>query len=500
MVAIFLVLIMVITMAAAVVRADSADDSSDTAETVTVDTSAESAAADSEQDKLNSGIYIENVNVTGMTETQIQNAIDTKLEELCSQIIVLYAGNRSVKVSAGDFGLTYTNTGLAAEAYSIGRTGNIFKRFQAERYLSTVGDIVLNLDLTVSRSKVLSVIQQNETYLNCDAHSNGLKLNSDYTFSLTGGQDGVTINETASVDAVIDYIENEWHGGQGGISLSAEIESFSDETEQLNQVRDLLGSGSTTYYTGDTNHDTNVALAASHIDGTVLYPGEEFSAEEVIGPTTEENGFLPGDTYENGKVTVTYGGGVCQTTSTLYRAVLEAELEVTERHNHSYLVSYVEPAFDAAIAEGLLDFKFVNNTDSPIYIQAVTEDGVLTFRIFGHETRDENRSIRYYSEIGEYTDIETKYVLDSSEEFGTMTASGGISGVDAQLYKIETIDGVDEEPELVNSSSYSMMPYTYTIGTKNADSSTLAALSQAVADESLSEIQSAIANGSTVSS
>lgn len=104
----------------------------------------------------------------------------------------------------------------------------------------------------------------------------------------------------------------------------------------------------------------------------------------------------------------TYGGGICQVSTTLYNAVLKAELQVDERHNHTMLVSYVDPSKDAAIAEGLMDFVFTNNTDAPIYIYGVGYQGTLNFTIYGHETRDPNRSISFRSETLSQTDAKHK--------------------------------------------------------------------------------------------
>ena len=89
------------------------------------------------------------------------------------------------------------------------------------------------------------------------------------------------------------------------------------------------------------------------INGTTLYPGEEFSTLDKISPFTEANGYYPAGSYLNGMVVDSLGGGICQVSTTLYNAVLLSELEVTQRSNHSMIISYVKPSMDAAIAEGI---------------------------------------------------------------------------------------------------------------------------------------------------
>ena len=89
----------------------------------------------------------------------------------------------------------------------------------------------------------------------------------------------------------------------------------------------------------------------------------------AVSPFTAENGYELAPSYESGKVVDSYGGGICQVSTTLYNALLKSELEILERHNHTMIVTYVDPSKDAAIAEGLMDLQFANNTDYPIYIE-----------------------------------------------------------------------------------------------------------------------------------
>ena len=145
-----------------------------------------------------------------------------------------------------------------------------------------------------------------------------------------------------------------------------------------------------------------------------------------------------------------------------------------------------------------MDFCFENNTSAPIYIQAVTKNGYLTFNIYGEESRDSDRTISFESKTLNTTEVETTYETDSSKPYGSITVSGGIQGVEAELYKEIYINGQFDSEELVNRSSYAMMPLTYTIGTENADSQTLQAIQAAIATGDLSTIQTAVGNGSIV--
>ena len=180
--------------------------------------------------------------------------------------------------------------------------------------------------------------------------------------------------------------------------------------EELAKVKDLLGSYTTNYSTSSAGRCANISVAAGKINGTVLYPGEEFSVGQTIGPLTAAGGYELAGAYENGQTVQSYGGGVCQVSTTLYNAVLKAELEVTQRSNHSMIVTYVKPSMDAAIAGDYKDLKFVNNLDAPIYIEGYTVGKDIYFNIYGQETRPSNRKVTYESEVVSEEDPGTQFV------------------------------------------------------------------------------------------
>ena len=159
--------------------------------------------------------------------------------------------------------------------------------------------------------------------------------------------------------------------------------------------------------------------------------------------------------YLNGKTVESLGGGICQVSSTLYNAVLMAELEVVERSPHSMLVSYVQESADAAIAGTYKDFKFKNNSDAPIYIEGyTTSDKQVVFTIYGQETRPANRKITYTNKIISTTPAVTQLIADGAQGIGYRMVESGHNGCKAELYKNVYIDGKLQSSERVNKSSY----------------------------------------------
>ena len=152
---------------------------------------------------------------------------------------------------------------------------------------------------------------------------------------------------------------------------------------------DLLSTYSTRYSTSDRDRTTNLQLAASKIDGTVLMPGETFSYNQVVGERTISAGYKEAPIYVSGEVVDGLGGGICQITSTLYNAVLYANLEIVERSNHQFVPSYVTASRDATVVYGSIDFKFKNNRDYPIKITCSVSGGIAKFDIYGLRTDNE---------------------------------------------------------------------------------------------------------------
>lgn len=157
--------------------------------------------------------------------------------------------------------------------------------------------------------------------------------------------------------------------------------------------RDVLGQCDSPHTT-TVDRNINLQRVCEILDGHILQPGEEFSFNEVIGERTLERGFRPGLTYSGTRIVKTIGGGVCQGSSTLHVCVLYADLEVTERVSHGFVVAYVPIGQDAAVSWSTsTDFKFRNNTNFPIKISAEMADGFMKMKILGTDEKD------YYIEL-----------------------------------------------------------------------------------------------------
>ena len=193
---------------------------------------------------------------------------------------------------------------------------------------------------------------------------------------------------------------------------------------------DQLSNFSTNYSTRDTNRTTNLRLAADKINGTVLMPGETFSYNKVVGERTIAAGYREAPIYVQGQVVDGLGGGICQIATTLYNAVLYANLEIVERSNHQFVPSYVKASRDATVVYGSLDFQFKNNREYPIKLVCSVSGGVANFQIFGLKSDNE-----YEVEMSNYETKRTSTAI-YSEAYRILKQNGQV--VSSELLSRDT--------------------------------------------------------------
>lgn len=442
------------------------------------------------------GIYAENIPLGGYTADEARDIINRYVDELSGRLIVLYTVNdEEVSITPGDVGFRWSNPEIIDEAVSLGNSGNIVERYKAKKDLNYTNEIY-DISFDVNEDSIRSVLLEQCTEFDCEAKDGGLKRQDDGSFIVEEGQVGSVLDVDASVRSLKNFLCNEWTGENTAFQLNIKIDEPKGSSDQLALVKDVLGSFHTSFKSSGANRSANIRNGARLINGSVVYPGEEFSFYEHVRPFTTANGYEIGAAYSSGKVIDSIGGGICQVSTTMYNAVLYSELEVTERRNHSMIVSYVDPARDATIAEASgIDFRFVNNTDAPIYIDAyTTAEKELYVTIYGHETRPEGRKVEYESEVLSKTVPETETIYtDPSAPAGTIEVQSAHVGYSANLWKIVTQDG-ETTRELVNSSTYKPVPRYATVGTATSDPNVSAMLQAAIASGSIDTVKATVSS------
>lgn len=446
-------------------------------------------------DRIKEGVSAGGIDLSGMTQDEATAALQAHVDELAQKTITLVSQDGgSLSATAGELGMTWVNQDIAKEATALGRSGNIVVRYKALQDLAHRG-MDFDIDLDFDQAAIAQLVAQCGSRFNVEAVDAQLRREGG-SFTVVEGQTGYVVDEATTTALLYQYLAEDWIGESESIALVMSVDEPKGKTDELLMVKDLLGSFTTSYTSSGASRSKNVANGCSLVNGTTVYPGETFSFYNAVKPFSEANGYYMAGSYLQGKVVDSLGGGICQVSTTLYNAVLKAELEVTERHNHSMVVNYVDPSADAAIAESAgKDFQFTNNLDYPIYIEGYTQDKKITFNIYGVETRPANRTVTYESVVLEEKRPETdQIVADASQPVGYITVSSAHIGYKAELYKVVKQDGQEVSRELVNKSNYSMSPRTATVGTATSDPNILAEINAAIATNSVDVVKQTLAN------
>lgn len=443
---------------------------------------------------IKTGIYAGEIDLSGMTAEEAAQAVQSFVDSLREvEITLLAAADREVQVTAGELGIEWANPELVEEAAEVGTRGNVIKRYKVMKDLEH-DNLVYEIEISFDLQAISDFLTENCVKYDVEAVDMSL-VRENGEFRIVEGAVGYALDVETSIDNINDYLTGGWDYQPCRIALDVTVKEPRGSVEELSRVTDILGSFTTAYPTSVAGRKANVENGCNLIDGTLLYPGEEFSAHDATAPYTEKNGYYMAGSYVGGKVVDSVGGGVCQVSTTLYNAVLRAELEVTKRYNHSMTVSYVDLSADAALAESSgKDFKFVNNTEYPIYIEGYTGDKKITFNIYGVETRPSNREVRFESEVLEVINPSAEEIYaDASQPIGYIVTDAAYIGYKARLWKIVLEDGVEVSRTQVNSSSYKMVPRSATVGTATSDENARNEIMAAIGTGSIDHVKNVIA-------
>lgn len=432
---------------------------------------------------IEQGVYIGGVDVSGMNATEATDAVNGYLEEIKAQSITLVGPKGNLKLSLEKMGVSAQTNAAVEEAVAVGKYGNLIKRFKEIKALEKENRVI-EMGLSIDKEKTADILNNNTSKIDIKAVNHGLKITNG-EFVYIPGQQGDEVDIVTSVNALNEHVGTQWELAAveaDEFVLTSIVTEPKGSEEELSVVRDLLGTFTTNYRSSGAARAKNVENGMNKVSGTVLYPGDELSFYEMVNPFTKENGYELAGSYLNGETVESFGGGICQVSTTLYNAVLRAELEIIQRFNHSMTVAYVDLAADAAIAGTYKDLRFKNNYDYPIFIEGVCKNRNITFNIYGKETRDPNRTVAYVSQVVSVNDPLTEYTLLESVPVGTFRQTRGKHvGYVAELWKVVSVNGVEQERTRVNKSTYQASCRKVTIGFGGANDAHRAAVHAAIA-------------------
>ncbi len=441
--------------------------------------------------RIMEGIRIGEIDVSGMNPEEAKEALDVYVENILNTTLeVECVDGNMAEISVRDLGPVWSNEDVIEDALSYGRSGNIITRFKERADIKREG-LRLPVRFDADKELIKQFVEDKCLKYNRDAVNTSL-VKTESGFEVQEGLPGEVIDANEAADYLYDYLTTKMTNKDNYVLLPIKVDDVKGTDEDLALVKDLLGTFSTSYRTSDSDRSANVANGCRLVDGTLLYPGEEFSMYDHIKPFTEANGYRMAGSYLNGLVVDSLGGGICQVSTTLYNAVIRAELDIVERNNHSMIVGYVPASADAAIAESSgKDMRFVNSTDAPVYIEGyVTKDKQIVFNIYGHETRPENRKVDFESRVLETIPAGPDNIIASGQyPVGYCSVQSAHIGYKAELIKIVTVDGVEESREVFNKSNYKMVPRTAVVGVATDNPDAAAQIQAAIATGSIDQVK-----------
>lgn len=272
-----------------------------------------------------------------------------------------------------------------------------------------------------------------------------------------------------SLGISIEEVENMLQEAKEEYSIPLKIVqpeiTVSDLAEE-NLFPNLLAKFTTRYDETIENRANNIKLSAKKIDGTILMPNETFSYNKIVGERTIKAGYKEAVVYMGGKVVNGIGGGICQVSSTLYNAVLLANLEITERRNHYFITSYVSTSRDATVSYGSIDFKFKNTRNYPIKIGCIAQNGICQIYIYGIEEEVEYE-VEIVDKVTEVVPYTTKTINTAELAKGeTQTVQKGVNGYKSEAYRILKLNGKVISKTLLSKDSYNPLEEVIKKGTK----------------------------------
>ena len=379
------------------------------------------------------GTTVDGVNVSGMTLQQALEHWERDVESAYRQIAAVL--NDGTQVTAEQMGYASNYAQVLSGAWNAGRSGSLVERYrhiEAASAQPTAYEVTRTLyDDALVRQYAANVAAQVDAQP-VDARLKAFNTET-YNFEFEPDQSGRVLDQ----EALAADIEAALLAGGGSVNMHIETIAPSVTQENVAAQYGMISYAVTNASSSSSNRLSNIRLVLSMINGICLEPGESFSFNQTVGQRTTERGFKTATAYSGGKVTEEVGGGICQVSTTLFNAVVKADLKVDERHSHSLTVSYVDLGKDAAVDWGNKDLRFTNTSSDRVYICCyLTEDKRVRVGVFGKLLED-GVTITLESVKTGTVDYTTEYQMNFELYSGqTRTAQSGKNGYKATTYKI----------------------------------------------------------------
>jgi len=411
--------------------------------------------------RLYNNMYIHGIAVGGLTTSEAEAALMQQFQPGLDEMTINFTheGQAIASVSYKELGIRLDFSTAIESAREYGNKRNLPAR--VARLMGRAHRVTTPPDLHFDRATLDAQLKAVVDKLQITPVNAGFAY-EDGKISVTPEKTGRAVDTqhiTAELNRLVSSLS------QGTIEMQATPLPPRYTAEDLRFNVAELGSYSTPV-SGEDARVRNVRRASERIHNQVLYPGDVFSASAFVGAHLPGSGYEAAIVLVRGEPVEDIGGGICQVVTTLYNAVLLAELTVVQRHNHSVRVSYADYGFDATIAGDYYDLKFKNCTSQPMLITSNIDANGLHVSIHGYETRPPNRSIQFSSQRVDVIPPEPyKEVVDANlspgERIVTLESQMGYR---FEVFKHIYVDGREVERIKINTSSYRPLQGVISVG------------------------------------
>ena len=486
-----------------------------------------------ENEKMISGISIEGIEVSGLTNEEAK----AKVEAICNQ-----KKEKEINIKYEDYESTLNPTLMEVEynvdkavetAYKIGRTENIFvnnyeilktlimkENVDVEMTLNedvtkqNIQDISVNLpgvviessysveddELIITKGKAGVIVDTDKLYEEVKENLNNINANDEIIEIPVSQKEPEEIDIQKIHDEIYKEAQDAYYT-KNPFTVYPEVEGVDFDVESAKKILeeekdeyvikltitkpkvtisqigseafpDQLATFTTRYDVSDVDRSTNLRIACQKINGKVVLAGDTFSYNQALGKRTEAAGYKNGKVYEAGQVVDGIGGGICQISSTLYNTALLANLDIVERRNHQFVTSYVPAGRDATVVYGVTDFKFKNTRKYPVRIVASANNGIATISMYGIKEENEY-TFKFSTKTVASIPTTTKYVEEASLPAGTeKVKQKGANGLKTETYITKMLNGKVISTKLLSKDTYDAMQRIVLKGTSGSTTTT----------------------------
>lgn len=338
------------------------------------------------------GIFIDNIYVGEKNKAEMEEIFNAKNKEIGKNTLVFESVGEIATVSAQNIGAGYDVNLITTQALSLGKTKNL----PSDVYMilsSYIDGVFLDSTYAYNETELDKQLEKMQKSLFREPVDAQFNISNNRVLAFRESSDGQDLDLdklNEQMKKIMPRLANK-KPGIYTVNVPVKITKPKITTEEANSfgIVEEIGSGKSTFIGSIPNRAYNINFATSGINGILVAPNEEFSFNKTIGDISKFTGYKEAYVISGGKTVLGDGGGVCQVSTTLFRAALNAGLPITERRSHAYRVGYYEqdepPGFDATIFVPSVDFKFKNDTGNHILIQSYY-DGAnysLEFVIYG---------------------------------------------------------------------------------------------------------------------